>query len=327
MYRLETKQICDTWYYVDGDQAHMFYLVCPKDRPRHTRWDFGHAVSDDLVNWKECEIALEPGPADAWDGKTLATGSVKRFRDRYYMAFTGNFSGPAPAVGIAVSDDLYHWEKLDGNPVTQADGIVYSRDRNLAWNQPRWRDPWLYVDGPSTDSTNSTGSSQAGSGQGDIMYQFVCAGKPGVDPELMGTVAVAKSTDMRSWELQPPLDVPAVAQDLECPKVYRIGDKYHLLVSITDQIMGLDMKSKQPEGLPLHSTYSMVADRLMGPYTLHGDGRILNDPKWGNPYACEAVCFKDQWYLLGTVFKHPDDLDYVIDPIPLEVTPEGLKAV
>jgi beta-fructofuranosidase len=302
MFTKPGHHIGDTWYFVQSDCVHMFYLTCPLAVPRHTRWSIGHAVSHNLVDWQDVGIVLQPGAPGSWDGICLATGSVTAFDGRYYMAYTGNFA----AVGLAVSTDLHEWEKLPNNPVTAIDRVHYSDKPNLAWKQPRWRDPFLFQE------------------QGKV-YQLVTAAKLSGPEETAGTVAVACSFDMKRWEILPPLDVPGLAQDLECPKLARIGKRYYLTVSISDAIAGCQLRDRQPEGLPIATAYTLVSDSFGGPYTLCGAGRILEDNSWGSPYACEPVPFRGEYFLLGTVWSN-EKLDSVCDPIPIVATEEGFRA-
>ncbi len=297
--------IGDTWYVTEPACIHMFYLTCPLGVKRHTRWSIGHASSANLLDWQDHGIVLEPGDAAAWDGICPATGSVTKFDGQYYMAYTGNFAGPIPTVGLAVSPDLHAWSKCSGNPVTGIDGILYSKVPNRAWGQPRWRDPFLYQ-------------------EHDRIYQLVTAAKPGAREDADGTIAVAVTDDMMDWQLLPPLDLPEIAQDLECPKLHRIASRYYLTVSVNDQIAGPALRSRQPAGLPIATAYCLVADRFEGPYVLHGSGRILKTITGSWPYACEPVMFNCKWYLLGTVWND-QGLDCVCDPIPIEPTPEGWR--
>jgi len=298
--------IGDTWYFVQSNKAHMFYLTCPLLVPRHTRWSIGHAVSQNLVDWEDHGIVIEPGNQSSWDGICPATGSVTAFAGRYYMAYTGNFAGPIPAVGFAVSDDLNTWEKCPGNPVTTINPKYYSDTPNLAWNQPRWRDPFLHQE------------------QGKI-YQLVTAAKLDAPEETAGTVAVACSLDMKQWEMLLPLEIPALGQDLECPKLTKVGALYYLTISVSDPIAGPEFRNLQPKGLPIATAYSLVSESFSGPYTLHGTGRILEDNSWGAPYACEPVLFRGRYFLLGTVWSD-ETCDSVCNPIPIIATEEGFKA-
>ena len=116
MFTKDDHHIGDTWYYVHENEVHMFYLTCSASIRRHSCWSIGHAVSSDLTNWHDHGIILAPGEENSWDGLCPATGSIIKHNDLYYMAYTGNFAGPKPTVGLAISQDLYTWEKYSGTP-------------------------------------------------------------------------------------------------------------------------------------------------------------------------------------------------------------------
>ena len=293
--------IGDTWYHIEGNTAHLFYLTCTSDIPRHTYWSIGHAVSQDLTTWQDEGIILTPGPTNSWDGTCPATGSVIKHGDTYWMAYTGNYGGPEPTIGLAHSKDLYQWQKYESNPVLRSDGIQYSLAPNQAWNKPRWRDPFLFI-------------------ENGIIHQFITAATCG-NPNA-GAVAHATSTDMIHWQIQPPLEVPKIATDLECPKIHRVGDMYILTVSIQDGIALPELRDRQKNNHAQATSYCLTASNLRGPYTLHGDGRILDTPQ--SPYACEPVFFKGRYHLLGTIWDDENG-DRVCDPIPLTCTHQGFR--
>src|SRR5688572_29092993 len=91
----------DTWYHVENGTVHCFYLTCPEHVQRHTAWDIGHATSTNLVDWTIHDLILRKGTPDAYDGGCLATGSVIRFKGRYWLAYTATWNGPQPAVALA----------------------------------------------------------------------------------------------------------------------------------------------------------------------------------------------------------------------------------
>jgi hypothetical protein len=62
---------------------------------------------------------LDVGPAGTWDSFTVTTPKVFRDGDRFVMLYAGDdrqIDDPT-GIGIAVSDDLLHWERHPGNPV------------------------------------------------------------------------------------------------------------------------------------------------------------------------------------------------------------------
>lgn len=124
----------DNWFARDGDTYHAFYLQTPGCISRPNDWSLrpyyfqiGHATSRDLVHWSDCGPAVvnEPG---TWR-TTLATGSVMRAMDRWWMVFTCN-----AGIGLAVSDDLMTWKVSEGNPIVPRDEYKSRwQGRNIRW--------------------------------------------------------------------------------------------------------------------------------------------------------------------------------------------------
>ncbi len=86
---------------------HLFYQARP---PEDTRQHWGHAVSDDLVHWRDLPYALCPGPEDrCYSGTTLVE------RDRVIALYHGVELGNM--IAVARDPLLLNWEKLAGNPV------------------------------------------------------------------------------------------------------------------------------------------------------------------------------------------------------------------
>jgi beta-fructofuranosidase len=86
---------------------HLFYQAYPPEDPRQ-HW--GHAVSDDLVHWKDLPLAIYPGLE-----KHCFSGSTLVEKDRVVAMYHGTTVGNM----VAVSSDplLLNWEKIPGNPV------------------------------------------------------------------------------------------------------------------------------------------------------------------------------------------------------------------
>jgi len=86
---------------------HLFYQAYPPEDPRQ-HW--GHAVSDDLVRWKDLPLAIYPGlEMCCFSGSTLVE------KDRVIALYHGTTVGNI----VAVSSDplLLNWQKIPGNPV------------------------------------------------------------------------------------------------------------------------------------------------------------------------------------------------------------------
>ena len=97
------------------DRWHLFYQAYPPEDPRQ-HW--GHAVSDDLIHWRDLPYAIYPNPEECcYSGATLVE------EDRVIAIYHGTKVGNM----VAVSHDplLLNWEKVTGAPVipiASADG-------------------------------------------------------------------------------------------------------------------------------------------------------------------------------------------------------------
>jgi beta-fructofuranosidase len=86
---------------------HLFYQAYP---PEDTRQHWGHAISKDLVHWRDLPYAIYPNPERA-----VFSGSALVEEDRVIAIYHGTMVGNM----VAVSSDplLLNWEKLTGQAV------------------------------------------------------------------------------------------------------------------------------------------------------------------------------------------------------------------
>jgi len=94
---------------------HLFYQAYPPEDPRQ-HW--GHAVSDDLIHWRDLPYAIYPNPEEC-----VFSGSALVEDDRVIAIYHGTKHGNI----VALSSDplLLNWEKLTGQaviPIDSADG-------------------------------------------------------------------------------------------------------------------------------------------------------------------------------------------------------------
>ena len=101
---------------------HLFYQALP---PEDHREHWGHAVSYDLIHWRDLPYALGPGPEEkCYSGTALVEESNGDREARVVVMYH------APNVGnmVAISHDplLLNWEKIEGGrpviPLAPADG-------------------------------------------------------------------------------------------------------------------------------------------------------------------------------------------------------------
>jgi beta-fructofuranosidase len=182
-------------------QYHMFYQhnpVAARFGPIH----WGHAVSDDLVHWRDLPIALSPTPG-APDADGCWSGCIVDDNGVPTMIYTG-MRDPKQRPCLATSaDDLLTWTKYAGNPLIAApppemDQIDF-RDHSV-WNE----------DG--------------------IWYQVIGSSVPSVG----GAALLYRSRDLRDWEYLHPLctgDKRETGTMWECPDFFPLGEKHILVLS------------------------------------------------------------------------------------------------
>eukprot|EP00913_Durusdinium_trenchii_P028318 g26546.t1 len=126
----------------------------------YERYDKGVwlATSNDMTVWKNVsdEPVLKTGPGES-DRLMIALNQIVRYKGRYYAYYHGSGTPTKPrfwTTNIAVSDDLRHWKKYDGNPLlptksNKSSGIVVHDGKRFrlytmhdeAADWPQWRGP------------------------------------------------------------------------------------------------------------------------------------------------------------------------------------------
>lgn len=194
---------------------HLFYQAFPPDDPRN-HW--GHAVSEDLIHWRDLPYALYPDPEEAvWSGATLVE------KDRVIAMYFGYPIGNM----VAVSRDplLLNWQKI-------ADRAV------IPVAAPFWE--------PLTEAAAASGPHAFPSGAVNSVYDPCIWKQDGLYYALSGgalthapsgqrirTEFLFRSADLVAWEYLHPFvegDVFGVAgDDGACPYFLPIGDRHILL--------------------------------------------------------------------------------------------------
>jgi beta-fructofuranosidase len=184
-------------------ENHLFYQYGPLPENWGLKY-WGHAVSDDLVHWRELPIALAPTPGGpdkdgVWSGCAVDDDG----------ALTLIYTGVEPEVQcIATSRDGITFEKFAGNPVIDGppEGLAVTGFRDpCAWRED---DGW---------------------------YMLVGSGIK----EVGGAALLYRSDDLRQWEYLHPLCAGKQEETgvmWECPDFFPLGDRHVLLVSPYGQV-------------------------------------------------------------------------------------------
>lgn len=94
-----------------------FYLTYVGNPGRYGRGNICLATSKNLTCWQKQGSILNP--AKEWDRGQVKAGAIlpQRIRGKYLMYFMGEKEPWVTAIGLAVSDDLFHWQEIFDRPV------------------------------------------------------------------------------------------------------------------------------------------------------------------------------------------------------------------
>ncbi len=182
---------------------HLFYQAVP---PEETRWHWAHAVSEDLIRWRDLPYALYPGPEEScYSGTALIEedNGGSRVIAMYHGRLMGNM--------VAISRDplLLNWEKLTGHAV-----IPYGSQDEPPLPYGIY-DPCIW--------------------KKEGVYYALSAGirpyRP--DGKYLAANYLFRSEDLENWEYLHPFvegdRFTRLGDDGACPYFLPIGDRYILL--------------------------------------------------------------------------------------------------
>lgn len=263
--------VWDSWYVVEGDTLHAFYLTAPRSlgNPdlRHVNARVGHSVSSDGINWTHLEDALAPQITHTFDNQAIWTGSIVRAYDKWHLFFTGintTTLTTLQAIGHAISDDLTNWKRVSEEPILNA-VAPYGLLGNPHDGAQHFRDPWVF----SHDNT---------------WNMFVTAS----DEDGWGTIALATSDDLNSWKLHEPMVTNSLFKQLEVTETAEIDGEWFLFFCAGPNDV------HRPGIQKGFGTYCVPAEGPVGPFDFDRTTLVAE-----GIYAARAVQFKGKWVLLG----------------------------
>ncbi|MFH1570734.1 MAG: glycoside hydrolase family 32 protein [Gemmatimonadota bacterium] len=177
---------------------HLFYQAYPPEDPRQ-HW--GHAVSDDLVHWRDLPYAIYPNPE-----RCCYSGAALVEADRVIAMYHGTEAGNM----VAVSSDplLLNWEKLAGR------AVIPNQAPDGSALPYRVFDPCIWK-------------------KGDGYYSLSGGQVPGPGGQPVAADFLLRSRDLIKWEYLHPFveddRFTRVGDDGACPYFWPIGDRHILL--------------------------------------------------------------------------------------------------
>lgn len=313
MLTLATKWIWDFWLVETDTEYHLFFLQAPREveaERRHWNTSVGHAVSTDLTTWQVVGDALTPSTDAAFDDLAVWTGSVVLGdEDLWHMFYTGLSqvdNGQVQRIGVATSTDLHTWTKRGPQAIVTSDGRWYEQ-LAVSGRPEAWRDPWVVRD-PDGDGWHMLITASAGGSAGTA------------DPEVgqQGVLGHARSADLSSWAVQPPLSAPGSGfGQLEVAQLAVVDSAPVLLFNCLEPELSAGRRASGETG----GVWVLRPDSLLGPYDVT-KATLLTDESL---YVGKLVQLRDgRWVLLAFVNQDCDGafVGSITDPMPV-VLPLG----
>jgi len=239
--------------YHDG-LYHLFHLVLPNH-------DFiAHAISDDALNWRRVDNAIFIGHPGSWDDLMLWTMHVSpdpHQPGRWRMFYTGvsrRDQGRKQRIGLAFSDDLYHWEKADVNwedprgdkdpervkqvraklSISASNSISARLSEDSSF--PLEPDPRYYEASPDNKRNLVSFRDPYYFREGENGLLLISARVNSGPWVRRGCVAQMKETTPNHFSTLPPLHSPTIYDDVEVPNLFQIEGEYYLVGSIREDV-------------------------------------------------------------------------------------------
>ncbi|MEL6123151.1 MAG: family 43 glycosylhydrolase, partial [Bacteroidota bacterium] len=255
---------------------HLYHLIIPNH-------DYiAHAVSKDGINWRRVKNAIFVGDPGEWDDDMIWTMDVSPTKDGFVMYYTGLSmadEGKTQRVGRAYSSDLILWTKDDRGALVESQGPYYEDLTNNPRGWLSFRDPYQY----SHEGQN---------------YLLICGRASAGATHHRGCVTIVRE-EADGFQLLPPLLYPGLYDDVECPCLVHIKDRFYLLGSIREDIKVRYWHSKD----------------FLGPYeSFHSDMLMP-----GGNYAARVVQDGDHMLLYNFYFSNKDLNHKRVLPPPKEL--------
>lgn len=183
---------------------HIFFQYNP-DGAYHANMHWGHAVSEDLVHWRELPIAIAPTPGSPDEGGIFSGCMVDDdgVPTAIYTGVNDDYSRQVQCLAYG-NEDLTRWTKHSGNPVLSEIPAHCFQSRDF-------RDPFVWR-------------------EDDLWYMTVSGHIDGVG----GAALLYRSEDLRDWQYLHPLFVGESARhgyNFECVNFFPLGERWVMIIS------------------------------------------------------------------------------------------------
>ncbi len=244
---------------------HLFHLTLPN----HAY--IAHAVSNDGLKWQRVKNAVFISDPKSWDDDMLWTMHVSSNPYKpgtwrmFYTGLSMRERSRIQRIGLALSNDLYNWEKVKCGPYPlELPGDYYENNLKEGRHWVSFRDPFCY--------------------QENGKVYLLAAARVNKGPVIRrGCVAFIKEIKENSFEFEPPLFQPMHYDDVEVPNIFKLKKHYYLLGSIREDVK-------------VHYWWS---DKIEGPYQNYADNVLMPQ---GN-YAARISNEEDEFLVWNFFYK------------------------
>ncbi len=239
-------------FFWEGDY-HLFYI---KEYGAETGHGPGrpwfHLVTRDFVNFEDWGEAVTHGAPDEQD-VDVGTGSVIAGNGIFYIYYTGinpSFAGSGRAAQVvmrATSTDLRSWQK---DP-----SFMFAAPTELGYELDDWRDPFIFWNEAAGE-----------------YWMLMTARKDSGPVRNRGCIGLAVSSDLVTWEGRPPLWAPDEVWAHPCPDLFRVGDWWYLVYSVSREWIATHYRMARSLAGPWLSADDAMFDGLA-----YGAGKTAGD--------------------------------------------------
>ena len=197
------------------------------------------------------------------------------------------------------SDDLHTWRRVSDRPVVEADPRWYKTLDEDASASETWRDPFVFRDP-----------------DGDGWRMFITARAKGADHNDDGVLAQARSSDLLTWQVGPPVCEPGAGfGPLEVAQVRVLAGQPVMVFTCHPQ----EQTDKRRLASGSFCTWSVVGASVTGPWNITTAQPFVAEPAL---FAAPFVQQRDGgWVLVGFRNLEPEGIFSfdILDPIPVEL--------
>lgn len=318
---LDNKWIWDFWLAKNDADWHIYFLQADNTLAdpelRHRNVTQGHAISQDLMNWKHLGECFAPSSTEAFDDWTTWTGCVLKGPDgTWHLFYTGTQhadEGLIQRIGHATSTDMHSWQRVGNGlclDLTGPNAHFYEEYTPGHWPDRAMRDPWV-MKNPD----------------GEDWLMYFTARVPGrSEPNAGGAIGFATSPDLTNWKLQPPVYAGGDFGQLEVPQVFKYGEHWYCTFCTAAEHWAESYQAGNPQ-LPVTGNSYLMAKSHLGPWT--AEKPFLDGANPCKRYAGKIVALDGKLFIMGFLYFDHDGkfIGKVSDPVPLAINADGTLRV